>query len=162
ARGRHRLQSYHAVRRFRLTSIGADVELNHSAQRRRGAGLLRPETRSAGSKRENAPPPPVERGKRPAPPRDGKHPRTRDDEQGMQKQHGKETHRMSKPNYRVILTYDGERKMFLARAPELEHCAGEGASRAEAISRVEEEIDAQLANMPSHGTTPPRSVDEES
>jgi predicted HicB family RNase H-like nuclease len=68
---------------------------------------------------------------------------------------------MSKPNYRVILTYDAERKIFHARAPELEHCAGEGGSRAEAISRVEEEIDAQLANMLSHGTTPPRSVDEE-
>jgi predicted RNase H-like HicB family nuclease len=68
---------------------------------------------------------------------------------------------MSKPNYRVILTYDAERKIFHARAPELEHCSGEGASRAEAISRVEEEIDAQLANMLSHGTAPPRSVDEE-
>jgi predicted RNase H-like HicB family nuclease len=68
---------------------------------------------------------------------------------------------MSKPNYRVILTYDAERTVFLARAPELEHCAGEGASRAEATARVEEEIDAQLANMLSHGTTPPRSVDEE-
>jgi len=68
---------------------------------------------------------------------------------------------MSKPNYRVILTYDAERKIFHARAPELEHCAAEGATRAEAIGRVEEEIDAQLANMLSHGTTPPRSVDEE-
>src|SRR5579871_4998156 len=68
---------------------------------------------------------------------------------------------MSKPNYRVILTYDADRKMFVGRAPELEHCFGEGATRAEAIARVEEEIDAQLANMLSHGTQPPRSVDEE-
>jgi predicted RNase H-like HicB family nuclease len=68
---------------------------------------------------------------------------------------------MSKPNYRVIVTYDAERKVYCGRAPELEHCTGEGASRAEAIARVEEEIDAQLANMLSHGTTPPRSVDEE-
>jgi predicted RNase H-like HicB family nuclease len=68
---------------------------------------------------------------------------------------------MSKPNYRVILSFDSERKVFMARAPELEHCAGEGPTRAEAIARVEEEIDAQLANMLSHGTQPPRSVDEE-
>lgn len=68
---------------------------------------------------------------------------------------------MSKPNYRVHLTFDPERKLFLARAPELEHCTAEGATRAEAIAKVEEEIDAQLANMLSHGSQPPRSVDEE-
>jgi predicted RNase H-like HicB family nuclease len=68
---------------------------------------------------------------------------------------------MSKPNYRVSLSYDSDRKVFVARAPELEHCTAEGATRAEAISRVEEEIDAQLANMLAHGTAPPRSVDEE-
>jgi predicted RNase H-like HicB family nuclease len=68
---------------------------------------------------------------------------------------------MSKPNYRVIVTFDGERKLFVARAPELEHCTAEGSTRAEAISKVEEEVDAQLANMLSHGSTPPRAVDEE-
>ena len=68
---------------------------------------------------------------------------------------------MSKPNYRAILTFDSDRKVFSARAPELEHCSGEGATRAEAIARLEEEIDAQLANMLSHGSTPPRAVDEE-
>jgi predicted RNase H-like HicB family nuclease len=68
---------------------------------------------------------------------------------------------MSKPNYRVIVTFDGERKLFVAHAPELEHCTAEGPTRAEAIARAEEEIDAQLANMLSHGSTPPRAVDEE-
>jgi len=68
---------------------------------------------------------------------------------------------MSKPNYRVIVTFDGERKLFVARAPELEHCTAEGATRAEAIAKAEEEIDAQLANMLSHGSTPARAVDEE-
>jgi predicted RNase H-like HicB family nuclease len=68
---------------------------------------------------------------------------------------------MSKPNYRVNVTFDGERKLFLARAPELEHCTAEGTTRAEAIAKLEEEIDAQLANMLSHGMKPPRSVDEE-
>jgi predicted RNase H-like HicB family nuclease len=51
--------------------------------------------------------------------------------------------------------------VFIARAPELEHCSGEGASRAEALAKLEEEIDAQLANILSHGSTPPRAVDEE-
>jgi predicted RNase H-like HicB family nuclease len=68
---------------------------------------------------------------------------------------------MSKPNYRAILTFDSERKVFIARAPELEHCSGEGATRAEALTKLEEEIDAQLANILSHGSTPPRAVDEE-
>lgn len=68
---------------------------------------------------------------------------------------------MSKPNYRAVVSFDSERKVFSARAPELEHCSGEGATRAEAIAKLEEEIDAQLANMLSHGSTPPRAVDEE-
>ena len=68
---------------------------------------------------------------------------------------------MSKPNYRATVTFDPDRKVFSARAPELEHCSGEGATRAEAIAKLEEEIDAQLANMLSHGSTPPRAVDEE-
>src|SRR5437868_15204134 len=68
---------------------------------------------------------------------------------------------MSNPNYRATATFDPDRKVVLARAPELEHCAGEGASRSEAVAKLEEEIDAQLANMLSHGSTPPRAVDEE-
>jgi predicted RNase H-like HicB family nuclease len=68
---------------------------------------------------------------------------------------------MSKPNYRATVTFDPDRKLFLARAPELEHCTAEGATRAEAVAKLEEEIDAQLANMLSHGSTPPRAVDEE-
>jgi predicted RNase H-like HicB family nuclease/post-segregation antitoxin (ccd killing protein) len=68
---------------------------------------------------------------------------------------------MSKPNYRATVTFDPERKLFVARAPELEHCSAEGATRAEALTKLEEEIDAQLANMLSHGSTPPRAVDEE-
>ncbi|HEX9103924.1 MAG TPA: type II toxin-antitoxin system HicB family antitoxin [Polyangia bacterium] len=68
---------------------------------------------------------------------------------------------MSKPNYRATVTFDSDRKVFSARAPELEHCSGEGATRAEALAKLEEEIDAQLANMLSHGSTPPRAIDEE-
>lgn len=68
---------------------------------------------------------------------------------------------MSKPNYRVVLSFDSGRKVFIARAPELDPCSAEGPTRKEAIDHLEEEIDAQLANMLAHGSTPPRSVDEE-
>src|SRR6202000_1144605 len=68
---------------------------------------------------------------------------------------------MSKPNYRATVTFDSERKVVSAHAPELEHCSGEASTRAEALAKLEEEIDAQLANILSHGSTPPRAVDEE-
>ncbi|MSP62506.1 MAG: hypothetical protein EXR72_19675 [Myxococcales bacterium] len=68
---------------------------------------------------------------------------------------------MSKPNYRVLLSFDGERNLFVARAPELEHCAGEGATRGEALAKVEEEIAAQIQNIHAHGSSPPAAVDEE-
>ena len=67
---------------------------------------------------------------------------------------------MAIPNYRVALSYDSERKVFLARAPELEHCHGEGATRAEAIGKLEEEMRAQIDSMHAHGSTPPAAVDE--
>src|SRR5262249_6353538 len=40
-------------------------------------------------------------------------------------------------------------------------CSAEGGSRAEAIAKVEEEIEAQIQNMQAHGATPPAAVDEE-
>ena len=55
----------------------------------------------------------------------------------------------------VLCEIVDEKKMDMARAPELEHCSGEGATRADALGKLEEEIDAQLANMLSHGSTPP-------
>lgn len=67
---------------------------------------------------------------------------------------------MPTPNYRVSLSFDGERKVFQARAPELEHCFGEGATRFDAISRLEEEIQAQVQNMLAHGSHPPVPIDE--
>jgi|SRR5688572_2636198 len=67
---------------------------------------------------------------------------------------------MGKPNYRVVVSFDRERNVFGARSPELDHLTGEGSTRAEAIARLEEEMDAQLANMLSHGSTPPTAVDD--
>ncbi|MFO0574136.1 MAG: type II toxin-antitoxin system HicB family antitoxin [Polyangia bacterium] len=67
---------------------------------------------------------------------------------------------MGRPNYRVVLSYDSERKVFIARVPELPHCTAEGSTRSEAILKVEEELDALLANMAERGTRPPAAVDE--
>ena len=67
---------------------------------------------------------------------------------------------MGKPNYRVVVSFDPQRASWSARAPELEHLTGEGPSRKDAIGKLEEEIDAQLANMLSLGSQPPRAADE--
>ena len=67
---------------------------------------------------------------------------------------------MGKPNYRVVVSFDPQRASWSARAPELEHLTGEGPSRKDAIAKLEEEIDAQLANMLSLGSEPPKASDE--
>ena len=66
---------------------------------------------------------------------------------------------MAIPNYRVLLSFDPERKLFTACAPELEHCQGEGPSRAAAVAQLEEEIGAQVENMLAHGSNPPPPLD---
>ena len=68
---------------------------------------------------------------------------------------------MSRPNYRVHLSFDGDRKVFVARVPELPACQGEGASRAEALVNMERELDALLANLAERGARPPVALDEE-
>jgi len=66
------------------------------------------------------------------------------------------------PNYRVVVQYDPARYVFVARAPELRHISGEGASRGEALAHLEEEIDAQLANAKESGGSLPPPTDGES
>ncbi len=68
---------------------------------------------------------------------------------------------MSRPNYRVILSFDSERKTFTARVPELPHCTAEGMTRAEAILHVEEELAALYANLAAQGKSPPAAIDEQ-
>jgi len=67
---------------------------------------------------------------------------------------------MSQSNYRIVVSWDAEKKSFTARVPELGQCQAEGASRAEAIGRAEEEIAAQLANMREQGGQPPQALDD--
>ena len=64
-------------------------------------------------------------------------------------------------NYRVSVQWDPARSVFVARAPELEHCSAEGKTRAEAMTALEEEIDAQLRNMREQGSPPPAALDED-
>lgn len=67
---------------------------------------------------------------------------------------------MSRPNYRVHLSFDGDRKVFVARIPELPPCVGEGATRSEALANMERELDALLQNMAERGTRPTPAVDD--
>lgn len=68
---------------------------------------------------------------------------------------------MSRPNYRVLLSYDGERKVFIARVPEIAHCTGEGATRAEALLSMETELDALLQNLNERNVRPPTAIDDQ-
>jgi len=63
-------------------------------------------------------------------------------------------------NYRIIVSYSDAKKSFLAQAPELEHCQAEGQTRAEAITKLEEELAAQLENMQAQGVEIPRPLVE--
>lgn len=67
---------------------------------------------------------------------------------------------MSRPNYRVLLSYDSERKVYSARVPELPPCTGEGATRSEALLNMERELDALLSNLGEHGGRIPAAIDE--
>ncbi len=64
-------------------------------------------------------------------------------------------------NYRVLVTYDSERSIFVARAPELEHSAVEAATRAEALAKVEEEIEALVHNVREGGGSVPAPIDDD-
>lgn len=67
---------------------------------------------------------------------------------------------MSRPNYRVLLSYHSERKIFTARVPELPPCIGEGATRSEALANMERELEALLANLGEKGARIPAAIDE--
>lgn len=68
---------------------------------------------------------------------------------------------MNTPRYRMIVSFDTEQQVFRARAYELEHCFGEGPTRAEAITQLEQEIEAQVRNLQDQGKQPPKSIDEQ-
>jgi predicted RNase H-like HicB family nuclease len=64
-------------------------------------------------------------------------------------------------NYRIVVTYAEQKSAYIARAPELEGCEAEGGTRAEAVTRLEEEIAAQVENIKEQGGEPPTPMDEQ-
>ncbi|MBI5480065.1 MAG: hypothetical protein HY906_14455 [Deltaproteobacteria bacterium] len=68
---------------------------------------------------------------------------------------------MSEARYRCTVQFDAEKQVFRARAPELEQCQAEGQTRAEALARLEEEMEAQVRNMREQGAHPPAPVDDD-
>jgi predicted RNase H-like HicB family nuclease len=63
-------------------------------------------------------------------------------------------------NYRTIVTYSEAKQAFVAEVPELPSCEAAGATRAEALAKLEEEMQAQLENMQAQGVELPRPIDE--
>lgn len=64
-------------------------------------------------------------------------------------------------NYRILISYSQDKQVYLARAPELRNCQAEAETRAEALSALEQEIEAQIEVMQQQGVTPPRPLDEQ-
>ncbi len=62
-------------------------------------------------------------------------------------------------NYRIVISYSEAKQAFVADAPELEHCQAEGATRAEASAKLEEEIAAQVENIRAQGLDLPPPID---
>jgi predicted RNase H-like HicB family nuclease len=61
--------------------------------------------------------------------------------------------------YRVLLNFDAERERFVAQVPELDRIRAEGATRAEALTRVEEAIEAAFRQAAESGKSLPKPVD---
>ena len=64
-------------------------------------------------------------------------------------------------NYRIVVSCSEEKKVFVARAPELDGCEVEGETRAAAVAGLEEEMTAQLENIREQGAEPPPPLDLE-
>jgi predicted RNase H-like HicB family nuclease len=61
--------------------------------------------------------------------------------------------------YRVVITYDAEHERFLVRVPELDGVQAEGATRAEALGKVEEAIEATFHQAAEAGKNMPTPID---
>lgn len=63
--------------------------------------------------------------------------------------------------YRIVVVYSSEQGQFIARVPELGECEAIGATRTEALTNVEAEIEAQVKNIEGQGETPPIPLEEQ-
>lgn len=61
--------------------------------------------------------------------------------------------------YRVILAYDAERENFVARMPELGDLHASGATRAEALTGVEQELEKAFQKAAEAGVQLPKPID---
>ena len=68
---------------------------------------------------------------------------------------------MNEYRYRVLITYDQEKQVYLARAPELEKCTAEAETAEAAMQALSQEIEAQVSNIKEAGHRVPTPVDEE-
>jgi len=68
---------------------------------------------------------------------------------------------MSEHRYRVLIQFDPDKEAFVAKAPELQACQAEGETTEAALNALNEEIDAQVANIKEAGGRAPVPVDEE-
>jgi predicted RNase H-like HicB family nuclease len=62
--------------------------------------------------------------------------------------------------YRVILEQD-EDGVFVAEVPALPGCISQGATRAEALTNIQEAVEAYLESLRAHGEPIPPSINEE-
>jgi predicted RNase H-like HicB family nuclease len=62
--------------------------------------------------------------------------------------------------YRVILEQD-EDGVFVAEVPALPGCISQGATRAEALTNIQEAVEAYLERLRAHGEPIPPSINEE-
>jgi predicted RNase H-like HicB family nuclease len=62
--------------------------------------------------------------------------------------------------YRVILEQD-EDGVFVAEVPALPGCISQGARRAEALTNIQEAVEAYLESLRAHGEPIPPSINEE-
>lgn len=62
--------------------------------------------------------------------------------------------------YRVLIEQD-EDGVFVAQAPSLPGCVSQGATRREAISNIQEAIEAYLESLRAHDEPIPPTIDEE-
>jgi predicted RNase H-like HicB family nuclease len=62
--------------------------------------------------------------------------------------------------YRAILEQD-EDGVFVAEVPALPGCISQGATRAEALTNIQEAVEAYLESLRAHGEPIPPSINEE-
>lgn len=67
---------------------------------------------------------------------------------------------MSADSYRLTVLFDGEKKKFVARVPELADLQAEGESRSEAVSKIEEALEEVFRKAASEGREMPTPMDQ--